>query len=99
MDARIGPCHLRRRLTTVPARKPAPASSASDLRAEASHLLSGRQLDAAKAGYRASKLQVFSLDEGVTWESHAYQLNALKNAVDDTGQRVYRLEQTRVQRE
>ncbi len=73
--------------------KPAPASSASDLRAEASRLLSGLQLDVAKAQYRADKLQVYSLDEGVNWESHASQLSALKDTVDDMGQRVYRLEQ------
>ena len=73
--------------------KPAPASSASDLRAEASRLLSGLQSDAAKAQYRANRLQVFSLDQGITWESHAQQLIDLKYAVDDMGQRVYRLEQ------
>jgi hypothetical protein len=75
--------------------KPTPASYTWNFHAEASRLLSGIQVDAAKAHDRAAKLDVYTLDSNVDWRLHANQLDALKREVDDMGQRLCRLEQIR----
>jgi hypothetical protein len=74
---------------------PTPASYTWNFQAEASRVLSGLQVDAAKAQYLADKLQTFSLDANVDWQLHANQLAALKREVDDMGRRLCRLEQIR----
>ena len=75
--------------------KPTPASSTWDFHGEATRLLSGIQVDAAKAHDRAAKIDAFTLDGNVSWEFHADQLAALKREVDDMGQEVCRLQQIR----
>ena len=75
--------------------KPTPASYTWNFQAEASRLLNGIEVDAAKAQHRADRLQQSSLNEDLAWQFHATRLAALKREVNDMGRRLCRLEQIR----
>jgi hypothetical protein len=76
--------------------KPTPASYAWNFRQEANATFKDIELDATQARYHADRLQsVVSRPDSVSWPSDATQLDQIRSAVNDMGQRLCRLETIR----
>jgi hypothetical protein len=76
------------------AAKPTAASYTWHFRAEATRLLNGIQVDAAKAQRHAATLESYA-DEHLSWQSNESQLDSIRSRVDDMGRKLCRLEQIR----
>jgi len=75
--------------------EPTAASSTWDFHQEASHLLDGLRADARKARGIADQLRMVAKEPEVSWELHAERLTAIKEAVNDMGSKLCRLEAIR----
>jgi hypothetical protein len=62
---------------------------------EAQELLSDIASDAREARIHTDNLDRFAIDPNVSWESHAVELNAVRDAVNDMGTKLCRLETIR----
>ena len=75
--------------------KPTAASYTWDFKSEANTIFKDVQSDAQQAMDHADNLQSFAGDNGLSWEAHAYQLEYLKNDINDIGAKLCRLETIR----
>jgi len=77
------------------ARKPTAASYTWNFKGEANTILQDVQFDARQALFESDKLQSFAADPGLSWESHADELDLLKGDINDIGSKLCRLEAIR----
>jgi hypothetical protein len=75
--------------------KPTAASSTWDFKGEANTILEDVQFDARQALFESDKLQSFAADPGLSWESHADELDLLKGDINDIGSKLCRPEAIR----
>jgi hypothetical protein len=75
--------------------EPTAASHTWNFHAEATRLLNGIQQDAVRAKNHADKLETFTMEPGIDWQVHVYELSSLKHEVDDMGAKLCRLETIR----
>lgn len=71
--------------------QPTAASYTWNFQKEASGLLQNVRADAAQAENHAATLQTFALNENISWEAHADELNQLKINANDMGKDLCRL--------
>ena len=74
---------------------PTVASYTWDFKGEANTIFQDIESDADQALDHADKLQTFALESGLDWETHAEQLDALRDEVNDMGTKLCRLETIR----
>jgi hypothetical protein len=72
-----------------------PRSYTWNFKQEASQLLKGLQGDAAEAESSAAALKQFALSPSLSWESHGEELATVKDAINDMGSKLCRLEAIR----
>jgi hypothetical protein len=72
-----------------------PASYTWNFKAEANQIFQSVAQDAAAVLDHADKLDAFSRQPGVSWQSHGTELNAIRAQVDDMGAKLGRLETIR----
>lgn len=77
------------------AAKPNAASYTWNFQNEADNIFEDIQADAARAQYHAEQLQTFARDQQVSWQSQAIELDQVRSAVNDMGERLCRLETIR----
>lgn len=75
--------------------KPTAASYTWDFKGEANSILEEVRTDARQAMDNADELQSLEIDPNVSRETHAVQLNELKEEINDIGAKVCRLETIR----
>jgi hypothetical protein len=62
---------------------------------EGSQLLSSLRADAAKAEMSADELKQFAVSPTLSWETHGMELESIKTAINDMGNKLCRLETIR----
>ncbi len=70
---------------------PTPESYRWNFPQEASQLLDGIRMDAAKVTSQANHLENWTWQSGITWELHAEQLQQVRDEVNDMGRKLCRL--------
>ncbi len=77
---------------SCPAAAPTEQSYTWNFKAEASGLLAAVQQEASDVVDRADELQNFALDTGISWQSHASDLDFVKDTLNDMGAKLCRLQ-------
>ncbi len=75
--------------------KPTAASYTRDFKGEANAIFRDVQVDAQQALSHADRLRSFTEDPNLGWETHASQLEGLKDDINDIGAKLCRLETIR----
>lgn len=71
---------------------PTAASYTWNFRSEAQGLIGDIAVDAREARIHADNLDGFALDSDISWQTHAVELDAVRDAVNDMGTKLCRLE-------
>jgi hypothetical protein len=79
------------KVKACPVCEPTAASDTWDFQGETNAIFKDIQSDAAQVLNSAAKLQSLADDVDLSWDTHALQLDSIRDAVNDMGQRMCRL--------